>query len=110
MAKALSKLHSKYIVHRDLRCEAIKVKIKKERIYLLLDNFDLSLQLKKNHNVLQTFNVSRTLAPEIEGGLAHDMAVDIWALGQIGFQLLCCPSEVSTLRVPKNLRKNGLTA
>jgi len=61
--------------------EAIKVKIKRDKLYPMLDNFDLSLQLKKNHTVLQTLNVSRQLAPEIEAGLAHDMAVDVWALG-----------------------------
>ena len=51
LGKTLSKLHSKYIVHRDLWMDAIKVKIKKRRIYLLLGHFDFALQLKKNHTV-----------------------------------------------------------
>jgi len=51
LAKAMQKLHSKFVVHRDLWMDAVKVKVKKSRIYLLLDKFDFSLQLKKNHTV-----------------------------------------------------------
>ena len=51
LARTLEKLHSKYIVHRDLWMDAVKVKVKKSRIYLLIGQFDFSLQLKKNHTV-----------------------------------------------------------
>ena len=105
LARALQKLHSKFIVHRDLRMEAIKVRSKKQRVYLQIGQFDFSLQLKKNHTVLQTFNVSRPLAPEIQAGQPHDMAVDVWALGQIGYQLLCCPNRDEVLEVSE--RMNG---
>ena len=68
LARTLEKLHSKYIVHRDLWMDAVKVKVKKSRIYLLIGQFDFSLQLKKNHTVQQSFNVMRPLAPEILAG------------------------------------------
>ena len=80
--------------------EAIKVRSKKQKFYLQIGQFDFSLQLKKNHNVLQTFNVSRPLAPEIQSAQPHDMAVDVWALGQIAYQLLCCPSQEDILTCP----------
>ena len=37
--------------------------------------------------------MDRDMAPEIEAGSPHDMAADIWSLGQIAFQLLCCAKE-----------------
>ena len=51
IAKAMQKLHAKYVVHRDLCIDAVKVKVKRDRTYLLLDKFDFALQLKKNHTV-----------------------------------------------------------
>ena len=104
LARTLEKLHGKYIVHRDLWMDAVKVKVKKSRIYLLIGQFDFSLQLKKNHTVQQSFNVMRPLAPEILAGQPHDMAVDIWALGQIAYQLLCCPSQQQILEIPEEVK------
>ena len=43
------------------------------------------------------------MAPEIVEGIAHDIAVDIWSLGQIAYQLLCCPSNDNCLQFsPEN--------
>ena len=53
----------------------------------------LSNQLKKGHAVQQQFNLERNVAPEIKIGEPHDLAVDVWALGQIAYQLLCCPDS-----------------
>ena len=39
----------------------------------------------------------RNVAPEITTGEAHDLAVDVWALGQIAYQLLCCPGSENIL-------------
>jgi serine/threonine protein kinase len=49
--------------------------------------------------VTQTFNVSRSFAPEIESGQAHDTAADIWALGQVCYQLLCCIDQDENLKL-----------
>ena len=53
--------------------------------------------LKKNHTIQQSFSVDRSLAPEIKKGEPQDMAVDIWSLGQIAYQLLCCPAQDNCL-------------
>ena len=59
--------------------------------------------------VTQTFNVSRSFAPEIEKGQAHDTAADIWALGQVCYQLLCCIEQDDILKLAS--QQNGdLTA
>ena len=39
------------------------------------------------------------MAPEIVEGDAHDIAVDIWSLGQIAYQLLCCPTKDHCLKL-----------
>ena len=49
--------------------------------------------------VTQTFNVSRRFAPEIEQAQAHDTAADIWSLGQVCYQLLCCISQDQIIRL-----------
>ena len=48
IAKCLSKLHSKFIVHRDLRMDAIKVKSKKTKLKFQIGCFDFAYCLKKN--------------------------------------------------------------
>ena len=81
----------KCIVHRDLRLGAIKISKKKDSVQVLIGQFNLAHILKKNHTIQQNFNMDRWLAPEIVEGLHHDLAVDVWSLGQMAYQLLSCP-------------------
>ena len=97
IAFSIDKLHSKFMMHRDLRMESVTVKIKKERLYVTLSSFNFAYQLKKNHTVKQSFNVKRSMAPEVRAGESHDIAVDVWALGQMAYQLLCCPLKDEVL-------------
>ena len=50
-------MHSKHIVHRNLRLETIYVRSKNEKLALQIGAFDFAYCLKKNHAVTQTFNV-----------------------------------------------------
>ena len=70
IAYSLDKLHSKQIMHRDLRMESVTVKVKSNnRLFLTLSSFDFTFQnKKKNYTVQQSFNVSRSLAPEMKAG------------------------------------------
>ena len=95
----MGKLHDNFIVHRDLRCDTVGVKVKKGRVKIQIGCFDLAYCLKKGHMVTQTFNVSRRFAPEIEQAQAHDTAADIWSLGQVCYQLLCCISQDQIIRL-----------
>lgn len=84
--------------------------MKKGRVKVQIGNFDLAYCLKKGHMVTQTFNVSRAFAPEIEQGQAHDTAADIWALGQVCYQLLCCIDRDVNLQLPSGENTQNLTA
>ena len=37
------------------------------------------------------------------------MAVDIWGLGQIAYQLLCCPSQQQILEIPEEMKAAQLS-
>lgn len=89
-------------MHRDLRLNSIKVRSKKKQVHLQFGSFDFALQLKKNHTVTQTFNVTRPLAPEIRAGKPHDMAADVWSFGQMAYQLLACPDEEQIIACSEN--------
>ena len=51
----------------------------------------------KNCYVVQKILLSGTdsLAPEIENGEAHNYKADIWALGQLAYQIMSVQSEAS---------------
>ena len=56
----------------------------------LIGNFELAYCLEKSINVTSAFEMSdASFAPEIRAGKPHDQSVDIWALGQIIYRLLC---------------------
>ena len=103
IALCVEKLHQKLIMHRDLSIDSVNIKIKKtkniaksavkERVYVTLSQFSLAHQLKKDYAVQQQFNLDRNVAPEIKNGQPSDLSVDVWALGQIAYQLLCCPGS-----------------
>ena len=77
--------------------DAVKVRTKNNNLSLILSSFDLSIILKKGTTFNETINVRKRLAPELESGQTSDMAADVWALGQIAFQLLCCPKKEKLL-------------
>ena len=91
-------MHKKNIVHRDIRPSTVMMKSdKRGEAGLYLDQFDFAFCLKPSTTVQQTFNVPQRMAPEIEAGKAHDMAADIWSLGQLAYQLLCVPKPTDFL-------------
>lgn len=66
---------------------------------LILSSFDIATQLKKGSlDVQQKISREGRLAPELEAGFASDASADVWSLGQIGYQLMCCPHKDKTLR------------
>ena len=69
-----------------------------------IGDFDLARCLQKRLKVTQNIVMSNAkLAPEIKAGEPHDQAVDIWALGQIIYKLLCAlDDEEACLAVEGN--------
>ena len=75
-----------------------------------LGDFDLATCLKPKSCIKQSLQVETRMAPEIEANEYHDLSADVWSLGQIAFQLLCCANEPCILSedfsdVPQNVRE-----
>ena len=75
--------------------DSIKVRMKDNNMSLILSSFDIAICLKKAtpHFSDTVIAESICLAPELKTGQQSDMATDVWALGQLAFQLLCCPTK-----------------
>ena len=88
----LNKFKKLGVVHRQISASSIRVQ---ERLQVWkfhsLDEFDLAIVLKKkDHKVTQKIHSTRLafLAPEIRNGEPHDFKADIWALGQVAYQIM----------------------
>ena len=54
---------------------------------LAIGSFDLAYQVQNGHEVVQSFEIDRDFAPEIEAGLPHGLPADVWCLGAMAYQL-----------------------
>lgn len=92
LCSALSSLHDKKIIHRDVTLEHILLKEKsKERLHIMLADFGVSVQTEEKR--ITYCGTGRCLAPEIKRGIAevedgYDKQVDVWAVGCVFYQLL----------------------
>ena len=76
--------------------DSIKVRMKDNNMSLILSSFDIALCLKKAMPHFSDTIITAEpiiLAPELRSGRQSDMATDVWSLGQLAFQLLCCPTK-----------------
>ena len=80
--RALDYLHSKNLVHRDIKPHNILVRSRQPPYFMLCD-FGLA-----NHTPdLQTFcGTASYLAPEVRRGSSYTSAVDIWSLGIVVYE------------------------
>lgn len=82
-----------------MNLNSIKLRFSKnQQIYRLskIDSFDLAIVLKnKTNKVVQCLPEvdSNLLAPEIKEGQPHGFSSDIWALGQVAYQIMSVPRE-----------------
>ena len=101
VASILRKMRQKGVVHRLLNLQSIKLRYsesKKDYKVAMLDDFDLGVALKSQHHKIQQQiqldGGPSFIAPEVQRGDAHDYSADIWALGQVAYQILCAPGSV----------------
>ena len=81
---AIGELHSKGIMHRDLKLENILVD---ERGYLKIIDYGLAKQM--GSDLAQSYCwTPEYLAPEMVQGVGHDHTVDWWAVGVLIFELM----------------------
>lgn len=89
MIEAISCLHDKGIIYRDLKPENVLLGADGN---LKITDFGLSKQGLENDDGRKTYSFCGTpeyLAPEIIQGIGHDKAVDWWSLGALIYEMLC---------------------
>lgn len=82
---AIGYLHSKGIVHRDLKLENILVD---QNGYLKVIDYGLAKMLKDNEVAATFCGTPEYLAPEMISNEGHGKAVDWWALGILVYEML----------------------
>lgn len=82
---AIGHLHSKGIMHRDLKLENVLVS---ESGYLKIIDYGLA-KLSSDTSLAQTYcGTPEYLAPEMIQGTGHDQTVDWWAVGILTYELM----------------------
>lgn len=85
--RAVSYLHSKGIVHRDLKFENCLFVSKSKQAAVRIIDFGLSQKFAKSEFLHAAVGTAYTMAPEqIQG--RYNEKIDVWALGVIAFMLL----------------------
>ena len=82
---AINELHTKGIMHRDLKLENILVD---EKGYLKIIDYGLAKILGGNELATSYCGTPEYLAPEMVDGQGHDKTVDWWALGVLMYEML----------------------
>ena len=82
---AIGELHSKGIMHRDLKLENILVD---HRGYLKIIDYGLAKIISGDELAMSYCGTQEYLSPEMIEGKGHDKSVDWWALGVLMFELL----------------------
>jgi serum/glucocorticoid-regulated kinase 2 len=82
---ALGELHSKGIMHRDLKLENIMVD---GEGYLKLIDYGLAKNFGDGQLATSYCGTPEYIAPEMVDGTGHDNAVDWWAVGVLIYEML----------------------
>jgi calcium-dependent protein kinase len=83
---AIAYIHSRGIVHRDLKFENVMfVSIRSSEVKLI--DFGLSQKFAANEHLHDAVGTVYTMAPELLAG-DYDAKADVWSLGVIAFMLL----------------------
>ena len=87
MLYALRYLHSKKVIHRDLKLENFLFSNQSENSELKMIDFGLSKHFKYGEALHEAVGTPYTVAPEVIRG-SYDEKCDLWAIGVITYLLL----------------------
>ncbi|RZC40851.1 serine/threonine-protein kinase Nek8 [Asbolus verrucosus] len=82
----LNHIHSKKVVHRDLKCENIFITGLQNEV-IKIGDFGISKILMNNINAHTLIGTCNYVAPELCDGKPYDIKSDIWSLGCILFEM-----------------------
>ena len=102
MLYALRYLHSKKVIHRDLKLENFLFSSTSENSELKMIDFGLSKHFKYGEELHEAVGTPYTVAPEVIRG-SYDEKCDLWAIGVITFLLLSGDSPFGGCGGPESL-------
>lgn len=85
---SVSYLHSKDIIHRDLKLENFLFQDKTDDSELIMIDFGLSKHFVKGEVQHEVVGTPYTVAPEVILGKGYDEKCDVWGIGVIAYLLL----------------------
>ena len=88
LLSALTYLHDKNIVHRDLKAENLLFENNSQESHLKLIDFGVSSEFLKGKKLKETLGTPYYIAPEVLLQ-SYDEKCDVWSCGVILYILLC---------------------
>lgn len=89
LSKALKYVHSKNIVHRDVKLSNILCTVERDgSLTVVLSDFGLATHMSDRDEMRRRCGSPGYIAPEMLAGLPYDERVDSFSLGVVAYQLL----------------------